>query len=84
MNSLMMRKQNGEGILSITFINYYLSYSLSFQNFFEPMVWRLKVMKFFVISLLVVVAWPHIVLNFHAQVHLYFVCEQLCSEMKMT
>jgi len=36
MNSLMMRKQNGEGILSITFINYYLSYSLSFQNFFEP------------------------------------------------
>jgi len=35
---------------------YYLSYGLSFQNIFELMVWRLKVMKFFVISLLVVVA----------------------------
>lgn len=63
MNSLMTRKQNGEGILSITFINYHLSYGLSLQNFFEPMVWRLKGMKFFVISPLVVVAWPHIVLN---------------------
>jgi len=38
------------------FLNYYLSYGLSFQNFFELMVQRLKVMKFFVISLLVVVA----------------------------
>jgi hypothetical protein len=72
MNPLMMRKQNGEGILSITFLNYYLSYGLSFQNFFEPMVWRSKVMKFFVISLLVAVAWPHIVINLHAQVLLYF------------